>query len=142
MRKSKESSYWVDISNLFFLQMKKQDKEYLSNQHYNFTYSNGVALMLNFLTKKSVDASEMLEAICDPDFDSKLSKINSSKNKLKKNFEELENYKKRLEDKFIHQYVGKDIFQKDMFKLDNTITYKIKSELKKSLQSIQPLQNN
>lgn len=142
MRKSKESSYWVDISNLFFLQMKKQDKEYLSNQHYNFTYSNGVALMLNFLTKKSVDASEMLEAICDSDFDSKLSKINSSKNKLKKNFEELKNYKKRLEDKFIHQYVGKDIFQKDMFKLDNTITYKIKSELKKSLQSIQPLQNN
>jgi|APFre7841882793_1041355.scaffolds.fasta_scaffold187767_1 hypothetical protein len=51
----------------------------------------------------------MLEAICDPDFDSKLSKINSSKNKSKKHFEELERYKEYLENKFIHQYVGKDV---------------------------------
>ena len=73
MRKSKESTYWVDINNLFFVQLKKQDREYLSNQHYNFTYSNGVALILNFLTKKSKETNEMLEAICDPNFDSKLS---------------------------------------------------------------------
>jgi hypothetical protein len=44
----------------------------------------------------------MLEAICDPDFDSKLSKINSSKNKIKKNYDELIRYKEYLENKFIH----------------------------------------
>ena len=66
-------------------------------------------MILNFLTKKSNDTSEMLESICDPDFDSKLSKINSSKNKSKKHFEELERYKEYLENKFIHQYVGKDV---------------------------------
>ena len=59
-------------------------------------------MILNFLTKKSDDTSEMLEAICDPDFDSKLSKINSSKNKIKKNYDELIRYKEYLENKFIH----------------------------------------
>ena len=41
----------------------------LENQHYNFTQSNGVALLKLFLTSKFPINEDLLKKLCDPCFD-------------------------------------------------------------------------
>ena len=67
-KKKSELEYWVDMPISFMDSLSDQERMELTNQHYNFTQSNGVAILSMFLTSQCPENEEYVKELCDECF--------------------------------------------------------------------------
>lgn len=68
-KKAQELKFWFDPHPRFFTNMDEEQKSELMTQHFNFTQSNGVALLRLFLISKFPINEDYLRELIDPVFD-------------------------------------------------------------------------